>query len=77
MDFYTRDSVNLFHVAVIAPLLGYVAYTNYQGDPIGSTMVWVLVLVLILMVSWHSYLYYDRNYVKETSVLGDVIMLTD
>jgi uncharacterized membrane protein len=53
-------SVNLFHVVGVAPLLGYTAYAAVE-DPLPMWHVWILVILAILVVVFHSYRYYEKT----------------
>ena len=49
-------AINYFHVAGVAPMLGYIAYENYNGRPIAPTLTILLAIIAIIIVIYHSYL---------------------
>jgi hypothetical protein len=50
-----RKQVNLFHIAIIAPLLGYIAYLGINGHPIDKNIYYFLVVMALVIVIYHGY----------------------
>lgn len=53
--------VNLGHVALAAPVLGYVGYSIYSGAQLAQSFGLVLILVALLVVIYHGYLYLSKK----------------
>jgi peptidoglycan/LPS O-acetylase OafA/YrhL len=60
-------SVNLFHIGGVAPLLGYTAYAG-ASEPLPFWLVWVLVILAVMVVAYHSYRYYEKTFVKNDDI---------
>lgn len=64
-----HDQINLFHITVVAPLLSYIAYRNYNGLPIAHWLTIVLAITVVGIVLYHSMRYYNRNYKGDYSMM--------
>lgn len=58
-----RPSINLLHILVIAPILGYVGYRAFQGKQMKITrnMSIILMIVATMIIAYHSYILYTAS----------------
>lgn len=63
-----HDAVNLFHIAGVSSIVGYTAYSNYQGEPIGMNFAVMIMLMIFVMVIYHAWRLYNRWYPMEKPV---------
>lgn len=57
--------INVFHVAVVAPVLGYVGYTAYNNEPVGVNMGIALMIAAIIVLVFHLWRIYEKTMGKE------------
>ena len=54
-------AVNYFHVAAVAPMLGYIAYENYNGRPLSANFAMVIALIAIVVLIFHLHLAQQKS----------------
>jgi hypothetical protein len=50
-----RKQINLFHIAIVAPLLGYIGYLGIQGHPIDKNVFYFLMVMALVIFAYHGY----------------------
>jgi len=60
------ENINLFHVLVVGPFLGYIAYQNIQLQPIPPAVYYVLLVLVIVMMIYHVYRYAEKTSLLES-----------
>lgn len=54
--------VNLFHLFVVAPALGYVFFENYNGRALSKTAATVALVIVALIAIYHGFLFYTKTF---------------
>ena len=55
MTLSQRQYINLFHVLVVAPLLGYLAYSGLYSRPVPRSVYWLLAVLAVGVLAYHAY----------------------
>lgn len=58
-------NINIFHVAVVAPVLGYVGYTAYKNELVGVNMGIALMIAAIIVLVFHMWRIYEKSMMAE------------
>lgn len=62
--------INIFHAAVVAPVLGYVGYTAYKGEPVGTNMGIALMIASIIVLVFHLWRVYEKTMLAGAEGMG-------
>jgi CHASE2 domain-containing sensor protein len=57
MDY--KQAINLFHIAVVAPLL---VYIGYQGKEAGDNVFTALIIIALGVIAYHGFRYYSTGW---------------
>lgn len=54
-------NINIFHAAVVAPVLGFIGYKSYNEEALGSNFGIFLIIVAILVFFFHVWIIYQKS----------------
>lgn len=57
----SKTGINWFHALFVGPLLLFVGYQASQGKPSPKWLGWVLILLALGVIGYHSYRIYDKS----------------
>ncbi len=60
----SAPEINLFHLAVVAPLLAYLSYSGLYNTPVPQWIFWLLAALAVGVVWFHS-----TAYLKKTGMM--------
>lgn len=55
------EAINYFHIFFVAPLLGYVGYSNYIGQPVSQNFAIFVIILAVFVILYHAYRVYTKT----------------